>query len=243
MRTFVYAHRGANRRAPENTLRAFALAIEEGADGVELDVRTCADGTVVVAHDPHLGRVGERAAWIAMLPWERVRAVRLGDGERVPLLDEAIDLVVGAGLRLNVEVKSDVPDRGATVRAVAAALSRRSAAEREAIVLSSFDPRILRALRAALRGVPIGYLFDLEHPGPLRAAMLERALRPDGLHPHFSLCSPRAIRRWRARGLFVNAWTVNDPGRALELAGAGIDAIITDDVPRVRAALGLARGR
>src|SRR5690606_17008347 len=94
MRTFVYAHRGANRRAPENTLRAFALAIEEGADGVELDVRTCADGTVVVAHDPHLGRVGERAAWIAMLPWERVRAVRLGDGERVPLLDEAIDLVV-----------------------------------------------------------------------------------------------------------------------------------------------------
>src|SRR5690606_886895 len=103
--TLVYAHRGANRRAPENTLRAFALAVEEGADGVELDVRTCASGEVVVAHDAHLGRVGERAAWIAMLPWERVREVRVGEGERVPLLDEAIDLVVGAGLRLNVEVK------------------------------------------------------------------------------------------------------------------------------------------
>lgn len=238
MRPLIYAHRGANRRAPENTLAAFALAIEERADGVELDVRTCASGEVVVSHDAHLGRVGERAAWIAMLPWERVREVRVGERERVPLLDEVIDLVAGAGLRINVEVKGDVPDRVATARAVAASLSRRSAGEREAIVLSSFDPLVLFTLRRAIRDVPVGFLFDRDHSGPRRAPLFTRALRPHGVHPHHPLCTEASIARWHARGLFVNTWTVNDADRARELARAGVDAIITDVVPAIRAALG-----
>lgn len=233
----IYAHRGANRRAPENTLSAFALAVEEQADGVELDVRTCVSGEVVVAHDAHLGRVGERAAWIGMLPWERVREVRVGERERVPLLDEVLELVIGAGLRVNVEVKGDVPDRIGTARAVAAALSRRAAHEREAIVLSSFDPLVLATLRRAIRDVPVGFLFDREHSGPLRGPLLTRALRPHGVHPHHPLCTTESVARWHARGLFVNTWTVNDPARARELARAGVDAIITDDVPAVRAAL------
>lgn len=231
----LFAHRGANRRAPENTLSAFRLAIEEGAAGVELDVRTCASGEVVVAHDPHLGRVGERAAWIAMLPWERVRAVRIGESERVPLLDEAMDLICGAGLRLNVEVKGDVPDRRATARAVAELLAKRRASEREAIILSTFDPLVLVTLRRHARGVPLAFLFDRDHTGPVRAPLARRLLRPDGLHPHHALCTNDAVARWKRRGLFVIPWTVNDPRRAEELATAGVDAIITDDVPALRA--------
>lgn len=237
MQPLIYAHRGANRRAPENTLTAFGLAIEEGADGVELDVRTCGSGEVVVAHDVHLGRVAGQAAWIAMLPWERVRAVRIGERERVPLLDEAIDLVVGAGLRLNVEVKSDVPDRPETARAVARTLARRSASEREAILLSSFDPVVLLSLRRSIRGVPLAFLFDHEHTGRLRSFVLARALRPDGLHPYEALCTPGRVRRWQRRGHFVSAWTVNDPQRARWLASLGVTALISDDVPAIRAAL------
>ena len=236
MQTLLYAHRGANRRAPENTLSAFRIAIEEGADGVELDVRTCASGEVVVAHDPHLGRVGDRAAWVAMLPWERLRAVRVGESERVPLLDEAIDVVCGAGLRLNVEVKSDVPDRCAVARAVARTLARRSAAEREAMVLSTFDAVVLSALRRHVRDVPVAFLFDRDHTGPIRGALARRLLRPDGLHPHEALCTEARVRRWKRRGLFVSAWTVNDPQRARWLSSLGLDAIITDDVPALRAA-------
>lgn len=234
----LYAHRGAHRLAPENTLSAFRLAIEEGADGVELDVRCAGSGEVVVAHDPHLGRVAGRGAWVALSPWETLRAVRLGEGERVPLLDEAIDLVVGAGLRLNVEVKGDVPDRSALARAVGRLLARRSALERAHVVLSTFDPVVLLGLRRhAPAGVPIALLFDAEHTGSIRGALLRRALRPDGVHPHEPLCTPAAVRRWKQRGLFVNAWTVNDPQRARWLAGLGVDALITDDVPRIRAAL------
>lgn len=237
MRPLLYAHRGANRLAPENTLSAFRIAIEQGADGVELDVRTCASGEVVVSHDAHLGRVGERAAWIAMLPWERVRAVRVGESERVPLLDEVIDLVVSAGLRVNVEVKGDVPDRPATARAVAEVLNRRRSSERDAIVLSSFDPLVLFVLRRSARGVPCAFLFDDEHTGRVRAPLFIRALRPDGVHPNEKLCTPERVRRWRHRGLFVNPWTVNDPQRARWLAGLGVSGIITDDVPALREAI------
>lgn len=232
----IYAHRGANRRAPENTLSAFRIAIDQGADGVELDVRTCKSGEVVVAHDPHLGRVGERAAWVAMLPWAALKAVRIGEDERVPLLDEAIDLVVGAGLRLNIEVKGDVPDRRAVARAVASTLARRTEAEREAMVLSTFSPTVLGALRRHTP-VPVGFLFDREHTGPRRGAIARRVLRADGLHPQEGLCTAARVRRWKRRG-FVAAWTVNDPERACELAAFGLDALITDDVPTIRAALG-----
>ncbi len=214
------------------------MAVEQGADGVELDVRTCGSGEVVVSHDAHLGRVAGRAAWIAMLPWERIREVRIGETERVPLLDEVIDLVVGAGLRLNVEVKGDVPDRPATVRAVAAAIARRRSAERDAILLSTFDPVVLANLRRHVRGVPLALLFDHEHTGRIRARLLAGALRPDGLHPHEAICTPRRVRRWRARGLFVNPWTVNDPQRARWLTSLGVTGLISDDVPALRAGIG-----
>ena len=69
----LYAHRGAHQTHPENTLEAFEAAIAQGADGVELDVRTCGSGEVVVAHDPHFGRVAGRAAWVAHMPWAALR--------------------------------------------------------------------------------------------------------------------------------------------------------------------------
>jgi glycerophosphoryl diester phosphodiesterase len=172
-----------------------------------------------------------------MLPWARLRSVALGGGERVPLLDEAIDLVVGAGLRLNVEVKGDVPRRRASARAVAGVLSRRSASEREAIVLSTFDPLVLLSLKRCARGVPVAFLFDRAHTGAIKSAWLRRILRPDGLHPHEPLVTAGQLARWKRRGLFVTPWTVNDPQRARWLASLGVDGLITDDVPALRAGL------
>lgn len=205
----LYAHRGANRRAPENTLTAFRLAIAEGADGVELDVRTCKSGEVVVAHDPHLGGVGDRAAWVAMLSWESLRSVRIGEDERVPLLDEAIDLVVGAGLGLNIEVKGDAPDRPALARAVASPLlARRPQRERDAIVLSSFSPTVIQVLRSSNLSVPIAFLFDREHTGLLRGALAGAAAfadrrpspRSDALHTGTARALEKARFRQRLDG-------------------------------------------
>lgn len=236
-RPWVYGHRGASARAPENTMRAFALALDEGADGVELDVRAAGDGTVVVVHDPTLARVAGDPSVVAESSAGTLRRADLGGGERVPALDDAIDLVRGRDALLNVEVKGDVPDRLGLCRAVSRLLGRRSVRDREGILVSSFRPEMLAAIRFAGPKVPVAFLFDAENTGVFRARVLARALRPDGMHPKFPLALPERIQRWQARGCFVGAWTVDDPARAQALAQAGIDALITNDPRGILAAL------
>jgi glycerophosphoryl diester phosphodiesterase len=240
----VWAHRGASAHAPENTAAAFSRAIADRADGVELDVRDAACGTVVVAHDPTLDRVAGRPGEVARLTAQELSDIRVADAGSpdgvpgFPTLDAAIDQIVGAGLHLNVELKGDVPDRLRLSRLVAAVLRRRRAAEREAILISSFRPEILVAVRGFGAGVPVGFLFDAEHTGLVRAEALWRAIRADGVHPQHRLATRGAIAAWKRAGLFVTAWTVEDEERVRILARDGVDGVITNDPARTRRALG-----
>lgn len=236
-RPWIYGHRGASARAPENTLRAFALALDEGADGVELDIRIAGDETVVVVHDPDLARVSGHTIIVAKHSVRELAAHDVGSGERVPRLDDVIDLVRGRDRVINVELKGDVPDKLATCRALARLLARRSSRDREGLFLSSFRPEMLQAMRVLGSSVPVGFLFDRENTGMVRAALLRRALRPEGQHPHHSLATGEAIARWHRRGQFVNAWTVNEPARAKQLDALGIDGLITNDVKGILEAL------
>jgi glycerophosphoryl diester phosphodiesterase len=213
---------------------AFARALELGADGVELDVRTSGSGDVVVCHDAHLGRLGGRSAFVAQLPTSYLRTIDLG-GACIPTLDEVIDLLA-PHKRINIEVKGDVPDRRGTARAVAHLLARRSKSVRDALFLSTFDPVVLLTLRVSTT-VPVALLFDAKGTGMRRAAFGIYTMRPQGVHPHHPLCTPERVAAWKKRGLFVNAWTVNDPDRAIQLVNCNIDGIITDDVAGLRRAL------
>src|SRR5262249_42420882 len=131
---FVYGHRGTRRGAPENTLVAMQLALAQGADGIELDVRLCRSGEVVVLHDPDLTRVAGAPLRAQDRTLAELQAHDLGQGARVPTLDAAMDLVLGAGKLLNVELKADVPDRRALVAAVLARVASRSTPERERVL-------------------------------------------------------------------------------------------------------------
>ena len=227
--TLILAHRGSRKRAPENTLRAFSLAMDEGADGVELDVRACRTGEVIVVHDPNLWRTGGDPRDVAELSLRDARSADVGEGERVPLLDDALDLVIARGGIVNVEVKGDVPDRPACARAVGRLLGRRSARDRSHVIVSTFDPLTFLILRGSTRDVTLGFLFDSRHTGIYRGMVVRRWLRPDAVHPERTLATPSAIARWRRRGLRVHVWTVNDPDEARSLSRAGADALITDD--------------
>lgn len=230
-RPLVYGHRGTRRGAPENTLGAMRRALEQGADGIELDVRLCASGEVVVLHDPDLQRVAGAPGRAAELSLDELQRYDLGQGERVPTLDAAMDLVLGGGKLLNIELKPDVPDRDALVARVAERVGARPAEQRARVVFSSFDRAICSALRSAAPQIAVGFLFERLPPD-----------LPDGMaavHPHHAAVDRAQIERWTAAGLVVNVWTVNDGARAAMLAEAGADGIITDDVPAVFAGLGV----
>ncbi len=238
-RPLVLGHRGASADAPENTLAAFRLALAQGADGVELDVWRCASGEVVVIHDERTARVGDADLSVPDAPLAALRALDVGAwkgerhrGERIPLLAEALEALPGAVV--NVELKS----RGRDLRlaeAAARVIERAGAGGR--VLVSSFDWRLVVAFRLAAPQVPVGLLFDAEHRWRLRLWAALRLLGPSAVHPDRGLVTEARARRWRARGLAVNVWTVDDGAEARSLARLGAAALITNVPGRIRDAL------
>ncbi len=114
-RVLVYGHRGFMARAPQNTLAAFNLAWEAGADGIELDAQRSADGVAVVFHDDTLDRLTDGTGPVSGMTAESIRRLDAGTsfspafaGERIPLLAEALATRPPGGF-VNVEIKADVP--------------------------------------------------------------------------------------------------------------------------------------
>lgn len=231
----IYGHRGVRGAAPENTLAAFELAANLGADGIELDVRLDRDGDVIVLHDPTFEQVtgGRDTRVAAELPYEEIRRIDVGAGERAPRLSEVLALARARGLRVNVEMKRDVPDRRALVRAIARQLAPLD--PHIPLVVSSFDPAMLAAFAALLPSIPRALLVHRTFYSPL-ALELSRTLG-SAVHIERTLTRGTAMQKLAERGLVVNVWTVNDPKEATDLANLGVDGIITDVPDTIRDAL------
>jgi glycerophosphoryl diester phosphodiesterase len=225
-RPFVIGHRGVRGAAPENTMAAFALAANQGAEGVELDVRVCRSGEVVVCHDPALARAtgGRDERAVAELDASELAKVDIGNGESVPLLGAVLAWAAGAGRSINVEMKRDVPNR---TRLVVETVRLLRDWQHARVIVSSFDPWMLAHFGWLLPGVPRGYLFEPER-AYLRTGWPATLLGAAAVHPERSLCRPEQVAKWRARGKLVNVWTVNDPNEARALSDLGVDALITD---------------
>jgi len=233
----VLGHRGARRRAAENTSAAFDLAMSEGADGVELDVRLDRDGDVVVIHDADLARVteGRDSRRVEMVGRREIESIDVGGGERVPRLEDVLEWARRYGARVNVELKRDVSRRALFVWKVVR-LVRRDPSAGERILISSFDPLLIAATARLLPNVPCGWLVDGRARMPGRSP-LERLVGASAVHPHWSLVTKNSIASWQRDGLPVNVWTVNDVDEARRLASLGVDAIITDEPSKILAAL------
>jgi glycerophosphoryl diester phosphodiesterase len=220
----VLGHRGAPYEATENTLPAFEAARRLGADGVELDVRLCASGEVVCCHDPTLRRLAGKDVRIRTTSWDELRRHDLG-GASLCCLDEVLDLWGPHGI-VNVELKHDDVEVAALARATVAVIRR---FPRAAVLISSFDPAALDAIAALAPRVARGQLVrPFLRPGASRALA---ALDRPGLvavHPWYGDATAARIAAWRARGLDVNVWTVDDPARATALRDAGASMVISN---------------
>jgi glycerophosphoryl diester phosphodiesterase len=219
----VVAHRGASAYATEHTFAAYDLALAQGADMLELDVRATADGRLVVLHDRTLLRTAGDPRPIDELPAAALEA--LDPAVRPPAFGDVLDRYAGA-TRWLVDLKDPSP---AAARAVAAALARRGLVERA--VVQSFDARSLMRLRSAAPALAVAPLY-VRAPGTRRLRRAAGFAVAVGVR-HAAIDRSLLLRA-RACGLAVRAWTANAPADLERLVAIGVDGVITDapDVAR-----------
>ncbi|MGD7732648.1 glycerophosphodiester phosphodiesterase [Propionibacteriaceae bacterium G57] len=234
--TQIWAHRGSSSEAPENTLEAFALAIEHGADGIELDVQLSSDGVVVVCHDETIDRTSDGTGFVGQQTLEQLRQHNFNKGMhgftcRIPTLAEVFDLVADTDLVVNIELKNSVLPypglEGACEVAIAGSRLAKHAGER--VLYSSFNHRSLAKLADSGTTVPLGVL----HVEPLvRSWDYARSFGASALHPYHGSLAEDEIASAHLAGVKVNPWTVDDPEVMKRLVDQDVDALITN-VPLV----------
>ncbi len=224
----VIAHRGAANAAPENTLAAFRLAAAHGAPWVELDVRMSADGRCVVFHDETLERVCGRPNRIDETPLAVLQGLDAGSwfdpafaGQTIPPLEQALETLVELGLGVVVEIK---PAPGAETRLARGVLEALAGRWPAAVVLSSFEAKIVAELKRMAPDVPRAL-----NSNRMSGAILNRAAELDcvSVHLRHDRLRRAGVARIKGRGLQSAVWSVEDAGRAAELWRWGVDAIIS----------------
>jgi glycerophosphoryl diester phosphodiesterase len=213
MPTELHAHRGFADEHPENTL----LAVREAsarADRVEVDVRRCGSGELVVFHDETLSRLTDAHGLVEDAPWSELRdLVVLDSGETIPRLDAVLD-AVPADVGVNVELKhAGIADR---VLAATGGV--------DDVVFSSFHQRALAELRDRDPDAPLAYISD----GGPNCVATAVDLDCSFVHPEQGFCDAAFVDRAHAAGLDVNAWTVTTREEAAALQDAGVDGVIAD---------------
>jgi len=230
METMIQAHRGASAYCPENTLEAFSKAIEQGADGIELDVHLTKEGEVVVAHDERLERVSNGTGYINDHTLEELKSLDFakllpGPVCRIPTLSEVFSLVKPSSLSVNIELKTTERLYPGLCGKLAALVEEFGMGER--ILYSSFNHYSLQEIRQIDPKVKIGLLYQLGMVDPWVYANYVGA---DAIHPHYYVVAalPETVERCHENGVKVNVWTVDDGEAIKMMLKSGVDGIITN---------------
>ncbi|MFQ6057332.1 MAG: glycerophosphodiester phosphodiesterase [Anaerolineae bacterium] len=226
LRFLRIAHRGASAHAPENTLAAFRLAAELGADMVELDVRVSADSVPVVIHDPSVARTTNGTGLVADLTLAELKRLDAGRGERIPTLEEAMEACREAGVGLYIEVKD-----GRAVLPLVELVHRHRL--KHSVIVNSFRPDWLAYVKALAPHIPTSVLFNAVNVDPVKLA---QGVRAEYVHPCWEwyapqphqLLSPEWIRRVREANLGIIVWHEERPEEIAVLRHLGVDGICSD---------------
>ena len=243
----IIAHRGASGSAPENTIAAFELALAQGADAIELDVRLTADGVPVVLHDATVDRTTSGRGPVGGLTLELVQKLDAGAcftpdrgrsfpfrgvEVRVPTLAEVLRTI--RGVSVLVEIKEP-----AAQEAVERVLREEDAVSR--CVLASEHHAALARFRqptfaVAASGREIGALYRAALFRRIPNRVAYRTLSVPYRHRGLTVPTQRFVRAARALGCPVHVWTVDDPGTAERLWAVGVSGIVTNYPDRIREA-------
>jgi glycerophosphoryl diester phosphodiesterase len=234
----VIAHRGASADAPENTIAAFELALEQGADGIEIDVHLSKDDHPIVIHDFTLERTTDGVGPIRNHTVSELKRLdgggwrgRLFRGQRIQTLEEVLERFRGR-TRFWIELKggsdlySGIEERVVSLIEIYEVLDR--------ALVQSFDHEALRRIRTLNREVRLGALVA-QPPLPPVGSLPAVA---DAVCPGVNLLSEGAVQELNTAGVGCYVWTVNEPAQMDRLVKWGVSGIITDRPGLLKARLG-----
>lgn len=232
----IIGHRGASAHAPENTIAAFKLAVEHGADGIELDAKLSADGHIMVIHDQTVDRTTGGQGAVRSLTLGQLKQMDAGSTfdaqfakEPIPTLDEVF-FEVGQRTLINVELTNYLTPTDALPDLVADLVIKYGLQDR--VFFSSFNANNLARIHRRLPNAPVAILTPGGAAGWLMRGWLGRVSSPKYIHPYYADVTGRFVESEHQRGRKINTWTVNDPAEMKRLFNLKIDGIITDD-PRL----------
>ena len=227
----IFAHRGASHQAPENTLEAFQKAVDQGVDGIELDVQMTKDQVLVVAHDEQLERVSNGKGDLRDHTLQELRALDFSCGHdeysqvKIPTLAEVLELVKDSDIVLNIELKTSLFWYPGIEDATVQLVQEKSMEDR--VIYSSFNHYSIQKIKTLAPQAQTAYLFfdvivDAEHY-TLNAGV-------PAIHPCFcQLLMPEILERYKNSDVKVRVWTVDEPQLIKQFMAAGVDAIITNE--------------
>jgi len=230
MNVSIYAHRGASAQCPENTISAFRKAIEEGADGIELDVHLTKDGIPVVIHDESIDRTSTGSGNVYEMTYAEIskfdfgiKSHRFFINEKIPTLQDVLVLIQPWHGSLNIELKNDQVDYQELEEKVILLIKQLDLQDR--IIFSSFNHNSLKKCKKIC-------------PDIACCALLERYEKPDlqdllscgitALHPDLRDINKKQVKKWHQAGFLIRPYTANHLLLILWLIYCGVDAVITN---------------
>lgn len=248
----IIAHRGASATAPENTIAAFRKAIEEGADGLEFDVRLTKNGVPVVFHDATLKRIANKSFRILNLTSDELQTVDAGSWfnnkfplkanadfsrERISTLQETLNFLSDFKGLIYIELKCKNDEIAQLVENVAKVIRNSNLLSR--IIVKSFKLTAIKQIKKLVPEVCTAALFAPKIMAILRkqSRLVEKAqeYKADQLSLHFSLATQKLLEKAKSQGLQTVIWTADHPVWVKRSFEIGIKGIITNNPARLLA--------
>lgn len=225
-----FAHRGVMALQPENTMSAFRLALDTGADGIETDVHLTKDGELVLIHDETLERTTDGSGLVSSYTLDELRrfnaGVRSSQQEVIPTLQELLELVRGESIQLNLEVKTDVL-RYVGIESRLLDTIESSGINPSRVLFSSFNHETVHRLKKMRPDIEAAIL--LAQPLYDIVGYLE-SVGADSVHPHIDRITNEEIQSLQRHGVSVRPYTIKTEAQLDRCRALQVDAIFVNDI-------------
>lgn len=234
----IIAHRGANKKAPQNTIPAFIKAIEENADGFETDVHLTRDNVPVICHNYTIDATSDGVGEISSYTLEEIKKFDFGSyfsedfaDTPLPTLEEFLELTSKSDCEIiNIELKC--PREGMTVLVEKTLECIDKVGCLDKVLISSFSPEILKTVKAMNESCKTAFLYPTSQINVYKPVInpfpVVENISCDVLHPASAAVLEKHVKLAHEKGLKVNVWTVNEKKAIERLLDFGVDGLITD---------------